>query len=265
MLNTHVNVKQPSVPMLRYCFNVGTRTFSRRIRGRGPDAHKTTVAAGIHATAAAVAFFLRGSSSGGGDGSGDFVEGTVEEQAGSGGRERDARRVGNSPTRRQSPPLRALTIVDCPSLPPLAVLEAIGVEGGARLEHVVVGSTYPVKTPAAAAAAAAAEAVVGLRRTARQREGNLRAIREARTVDAAGVRHQRDVVDDVDGSGQAGGARGGSHRGGGTGGWEGEGRVTVASESLTGLYVAGEGALTGVVLRCPRLERLELVRCAGLR
>ena len=46
-------------------------------------------------------------------------------------------------------------------------------------------------------------------------------------------------------------------------GWE-DGALTLSSETLRGLFVAGEGALTQLVVTCPRLKRLEVVRCPSL-
>ncbi|CAM9732465.1 unnamed protein product, partial [Ectocarpus fasciculatus] len=44
-------------------------------------------------------------------------------------------------------PLRLLAIFDCPSVPPLAVLEVLAVQGGAGLGHVAVGVSKPPKAP----------------------------------------------------------------------------------------------------------------------
>ncbi|CAN0278953.1 unnamed protein product, partial [Laminaria digitata] len=89
----------------------------------------------------------KGGGSGGGGGGGGGSRGGG---GGSGGKHisGSASRIGFSHGgRNKQLGLRALTIVDCPSLPPLAVLEAVCAEGGAGLEHVALGTSNPPPPP----------------------------------------------------------------------------------------------------------------------
>lgn len=232
----------------RLFFGIQNTTKNVRIRGRGANALTVSASAGIHATAAAFAFFLRCWADGGGG--------------------KGATAAGNSPP--SSPP-RALTIMDCPSLPPLAVLEAMGVENGAGLEYVALGVSSPPPLPSLAVASHTATAV-----------------RQRRAATGGGGGGSGGVVgqEPARAAGFSGSSSGGGGGGGGAGarsaaavegvrGKEedeeekvveggGEGRVAVASGTLKVLHVEGEGALTGVVLACPRLQKVDLLRCPRL-
>ncbi|CAM9295012.1 unnamed protein product [Ectocarpus sp. 6 AP-2014] len=118
-----------------------------RIRGRGADANTTTATAGVHATAAAIAYFLSclGSAPPPPSNTGDNRGSSGSATSGGGGGGGGFSSFDSAGTTRPSPPspLRLLAIFDCPSVPPMAVLEALAVQGGAGLDHVAVGVSHP--------------------------------------------------------------------------------------------------------------------------
>lgn len=246
---------------------------------------RTTVSAGIHATAAAVAYIFRS---------------------------RVIQNASDSPEGNCTPTpaapgsaLRALTLMDCPELPPLAILRVMSIvstsiSGASRvdgcvdggLEHLTLGysTTPPMLEPSLV-------------------EGTLYSISHGY---AGGVDHSRRRRHPPRaGRAAAGGAGGGSSRVDGgeaetpeafdigqvdgvgrneeeTRGCDGEGEnaraqeevdhdvsedlfgeggVTIeAPSTLKSLTVAGEGGLTELDLgRCSRLRTLEVVRCRQLR
>lgn len=223
---------------------------SRRIRGRGANARKTTAAAGIHATAAAVAYFLRshGTSNGlAADEDADDNTAVILTGASSGnlvGRKSGGGKEAESETCHAKPPapfspLRVLVVLDCPSLPPLAMLEAVAIEGGAGLEKVAVGSSKPFIS---------AESDGGTKRRGEARVSDVGAVVGRENVDRS-AEFRGDDADDEGGLGRRGVVE------------VGGGGVTLASETLKALHVSGEAALTRVALRCPRLERVDFVGC----
>lgn len=214
-----------------------------RIRGRGADARKTTASAGIHAAAAALAYFFR----------------CCAEDSHPSARRADtvAAAAADSGDPRISA-LRELTLIDCPFLPPFAVLEALGVEGGAGLGHVTVGFSSAPPTKIAAQPAG--------RSSARGRPRTPESLGQGGRLDGgvcAGVAMEGTAGVAVPG----GGGRKGDCPGVGanTEAFGGEGTVSVSSESIQSLYVAGDDNLVGLRLDCPRLERLDLLRCPLLR
>lgn len=202
-----------------------------RIRGRGADAHKTTAAAGVHATAAAVAYFFRNRPNG-------DPAGVV---SGDGGGPRNPAAT--------PPSLRVLGVFDCPSLPPLAVLEAVAIEGGAGLERLAVGFSKPLPPPPPATAGSSGS-------------GSGSRAERGRVAGGAGGAVERPTTGKEEAADEGVGGGDGRRRGRSGGGGEAfAGGLTLASETLRGLHVSGEGGLTGVALRCPRLGRVELVSC----
>lgn len=224
-----------------------------------------SAAAGIHATAAAVAYFFRSSSSLSSPPSSssdpvahssDSDNTKTNDGATSKCRDRSNNHCLGGKSSSGSSPIRALTLIDCPSLPPLAVLEAIGVENGAGLEHIALGFSRtplslspslppPKKKPSGPPKSPPQHRWVGAvwRELSGREEGGLgsgaaRKIGEERDDEDVVVERTINVV-----------------KGGG---------VAVSSETLKSLYVSGEKALTGIALRCPRLKRVELVRCPDL-
>lgn len=173
----------------------------------------TTETASMHATAAAVACCLLPSFA---------AQGRTTVQS-EGGSEDDTQQV---------PTLRTLTLVDCPGLPPMAILEALGVAQGAFLEHVILGFSRTPSTAAANFNSLAQDQSSGV-------EVATCADSEGRVQESKG--RNRDM------------------------GWE-EGVVHLSSKVLETLSVSGEGALTELSLvRCPRLRRLDLSVCRAFR
>lgn len=201
--------------------------FPPRIRGRGADAHKITAAAGVNATAAAVAYFFRNCRRSNGTDPGSFTT---------------------------SPPLRVLGVFDCPSLPPLAVLQAVAMEGGAGLENLAVGFSKPLPPPSPAAGIDSSSNGGG---SGKARPGG----EQEQSRDGASGTVDRQNLGRDGGEGKGMGAGGGSRGRSGEGNEVFAGGLVIASETLRGLHVSGEAALTAVVLRCPRLDRMELVSC----
>ena len=267
-----------------------------RIRGRGTDAHRVTAAACSHATAAAVMCFLRSwvsppDSAGDGDGGGGSGTGSGHGTAksGDGGRcggSDDHNNSGSSgglgfnSASREPSGLRALTIVDCPSLPPLAVLEAICVEDGAGLEYIAVGTSNPpppppLPPPSSSSSRLSLPLPPGPAVTHRQLRGINRGEEEEGIAEAGlsvgrgiGGRPPLPRSDEAAGQGSEGRAMGGGRSvelevaevAALACGWA-DGALTLSSEKLQGLFVAGEGGLMRLSLACPQLKRVEVVHC----
>lgn len=241
-----------------------------RIRGRGKEALTTTALAGIHATAAAVAHSFRLHNAGGG---------------GANSNETDSPSAA-APSFAPGSPLRALTLMDCPSLPPLAILEALSIvltsdfgaantqsgsrnAGGATwsggkfgLAHVALGYSTAIPLTTAASPSSSSLSVAAVPSTcasaAHSRRCRLTAASIANGTGASRGGDETPSAAWVGSEEEDGGA-------GGLGGSLDEGMVRLASESLESVTVVGEVQLSALVLsRCWRLRRLELLQCRRL-
>lgn len=185
------------------------------------DALRTTETAGVHATAAAIAYCLSPSfglnDHAGGDG-----------KAVGGGQTSLAGPINRKPV----PCLRTLNAIDCPELPPMAILEALGTTQDVPLRRVVMGFSKAPSTATGAAttpdprsptlARGASGEAIG-----RPEDGN-------ETVVSPGIRMH--------------------------------GAVRISNGTLETLSVAKESRLTELRFsRCPRLKRVHLSSCPSLR
>lgn len=259
-----------------------------------------TVSAGVHATAAAIAYILRAPAA---ITTCDTLAmkptSTVAVAATA------TAAAVSRPDSRAGSTLRALTLMDCPALPPMAILEALSVvlkvdSGGGggvgdregNLEHVALGYSSAPPAELSPADGAASTRYDGgsdyLRRRRAPPPPPPVAVSHAvgHLGDDAGEgldssRNRASIEGEPAGVFSASGGEGdGAGGGGGCGESERgrneeewldevfeEGRVTLFGSAVLGsLTVSGESGLTGLVVgRCPRLRRLEVVRCRRLR
>lgn len=184
------------------------------------DALRTTETAGVHATAAAIAYCLSPSFG-------------LNDHAGGDGKAVGGRTNSAGPSNRKPAPcLRTLNVIDCPELPPLAILEVLGTAQDVPLRQVVIGlSKAPVMATGAATNPDPRSPTLtrgfGGEATGRPEDGNER-------VASPGTRVH--------------------------------GAVRISNEALETLSVAKEGGLTELRFsRCPRLKRVHLSSCPSLR